>query len=147
MDVRYIELDPSYWTVAGSDLSRLQLCNFVTKFFNVNPRKIDDAGGDKSTTLSELVIDTELTFVTASRVDLNAADDLLDTSWASFGWTVGNFTTWLNELKTWAINNFDGRPLVNPNDDDMNLVVVRGDIDGQNYHGAFLYFGNNGTLL
>jgi len=146
------DLDSSYFKIQGTDIVRVNFLNYLTRFFILNPTTVSvTLGGDKNSVFTESQIRTNFQFdVSPPTITIPNEFDYQSVNWLSKGWTASDRTTFLQEVKTWLLNNLDTGPL-NPFPATAGFIVhyLQGPIQGTefSYQIPLIGYGNTGPLL
>lgn len=147
MIVRYTEVDASYFRVNGTDLENGALFNQVVPTFLINPVTIDEVlEGDKDSTFSTAQVDGNLKLMLDNPIVLPNAENYTVEAWNSRGWTTDSNPDLIKEIGLFLFHNLSNSQ-INPDNNDVNLIVSFGNIGGTDYVIPFAYIGNQGIAL
>ena len=144
MLARYTFIDPSYWKVNGSNLENSNIFNQPVSSFILNPVTVNTLGGTKTSTFTPAQVNTNFKSTLTSAVSIPNAADFTQATFLSNGWTVGTEATLVTEIAQFLWKNLHNTT-INPLLNDINVVIVKGNISGTDYIVPFCYFGNQGT--
>jgi len=135
-------IETQSWQVSGSNLVLPDICRYSSVFFSIDPTMINSLGGTKTSTFTQSQLDANFKFSTVDDISV-VASDYADSNWSAKGWTTGVNATFLLELQLFIQNNY-GQQSINPNLNDMNIVLTRGLINGIAYSIPFVFVGDAG---
>lgn len=146
MQVRYTFIDPSYWKVNGGNLQNNSIFNQSVPTFILNPVTVNGLGGNKLSTFTPAQVNTNFKTTLTSAVSIPNSANFTQATFLSNGWTVGTQSTLITELATFFLHNLNNTS-INPQINDVNLVIALGNIGGTDYLIPFGYIGNQGTAV
>lgn len=144
MIVHFKDLNPAYFRFEGGALKRFFLFNETTDLYYINPETINTLGGDFNTPLTVSDMNNNLRDTVSEHLIFANASEYLKSNWIAKGWEADD-PAFISELSRWLVLTFSSLD-VNPGSIPMNLYIVEGIIDGQEYIAPCVYFGDQGSV-
>lgn len=140
------DIDVTYWSSASSNLTNLNFVNYLTRFFVLDPTTVANLGGTKTSTLTPTQIRANFQMdVSPTQITLLRENEYQTINWLNRGWTANVVPTFLQEVKTWVLNNIDNSD-TNPFPATAGLVVHFGtgaiQPTGYSYNLVLIGYGN-----